>query len=138
MNQAQPFWDSIKNDEGVLLATAVQGSVTMRVISPVFYQDAILIATDADTKKYQQLKENPYCCLSAGGFFMEAKVEFLGAAMREENAALREVYASKFSDAFDEGMLFGVRDADFLLLTPVRLTGWGAVDGVPCPVEQIF
>ena len=138
MNQAKPFWDSIKNDEGVLLATAVQGSVTMRVISPVFYQDAILIATDADTKKYQQLKENPHCCLSAGGFFMEAKVEFLGAAMREENAALREVYAAKFSDAFDEGMLFGVRDSDFLLLTPVRLTGWGAVDGVPCPVEQIF
>jgi Pyridoxamine 5''-phosphate oxidase. len=66
MNQLEKFWESVKKTEAVFLATSAKESVTMRTVSPVYYKDAILIFTDPASQKYQQLKENPYCCIAAG------------------------------------------------------------------------
>ena len=84
----------------------------------------ILIFTARDSKKYQQLLANPTCCLATGFFFAEATAEFCGATMLPKNQKLRDAYTAKYPGAFDENVEFGGRDAEFLLLTPVRLTGW--------------
>lgn len=58
MNEVQQLWEHIKKDEAVLLATSAGGNVSMRVVSPVYYNDAILIFTSPASTKYQQLKAN--------------------------------------------------------------------------------
>lgn len=131
MNKLEQFYDLIRTEMGVILATGTMDSITMRLVSPVCYQGSILIFTDADSKKYQQLRSNPNCCISAGAFFAEAKAEFLGPAMTEKNKNLRDAYSEKFPDAFLEGVSFGGRNAEFLLLTPTKLSGWAFENDVP-------
>lgn len=127
------FYEIIKNDMDVKLATASGASVTMRTVSPVYYEGNILMFTSADSLKYQQLKQNPHCCIAAGGFFAEADAEFLGSTMLDENASLRDVYSEKFPGAFDEGIPFGGRYAEFILLKPVKIKGWAFENDIPIP-----
>lgn len=140
MKEVEKFWDSIKNDEMVVLATADGESVTMRVVSPVPYKDSILIFTDADSTKYRQLQQNPNCSMAVGSCFLEAKAEFFGPTMNDENAAMREAYSVKFNDAFVEGVPFGGRESEFVLFHPVRLSGWVMDEGgeTGSPFEHLF
>jgi hypothetical protein len=70
---------------------------------------------------------------------MEAKPEFCGPTMKDENTSLREVYSQKFKDAFDENVAHGGREAEFILLKPTRIKGWGFENGVPTgPFEYNF
>lgn len=115
----------------VTLATASEGRVTMRVVSPVRWEKDVLIFTHGDSLKYRQLKANPRCCLAAGGFFAEAEAQFLGATMLDENQPYRERYTEKFPGAFDEGVAFGGRDTEFILLKPSKLSGWTVEKGAP-------
>lgn len=138
-NQLEKFWAAVKADEEMQLATALDGQVTMRTVSPVYHQDAILIFTGSQSLKYQQLQGNPRCCFTVGGFFVEAKAELLGPTMQPKNEALRQVYAAKFSGAFDEGIAYGGRDSDFVLFRPVRIKGWIMENGMPQgPFEHTF
>lgn len=123
-NTLDAFFAAIEKNLTITLATASEGSVTMRLVSPVLYQGAILLFTAADSVKYRQLKANPNCCIAADGFFAEATATFRGATGLAENDALRKAYCAKFPDAFDENVAFGGRNAEFLLLNPTRLTGW--------------
>ena len=118
------FYEMIEKEMAVTLATSSNQRVTMRYISPVLYNESILLFTDANSLKYQQLKENPYCCIAYNTYFAEAKAEFLGATMLDSNAALREAYCKKFPGAFDEGVVQGGREADFILLKLLKLRGW--------------
>lgn len=139
MEQLDNLWERVKKEEAALLATAAGGKVTMRTISPVYYKDSILIFTSRDSLKYQQLKDNPNCCVAVGGCFLEAKAEFLGHTMLDKNASYRDVYSAKFSDAFVENVAFGGRDAEFVLLKPTRVKGWEFENGVPTgPFEHSF
>ena len=139
MSQLEKFWESVKKAGAVFLATAAKESVTMRTVSPVYYNDAILIYTNPESQKYKQLKENPYCCIAAGGCFMEAKSEFLGRTMLDENAPLREVYLKKFNGAFDENNAYDIKTTEFILLKPIRIKGWDFENGVPTsPFEYNF
>ncbi len=131
MNYIDKFYEAIKSEETVTLATCADGIVTMRVISPVDFRGDILFFTDNNSMKYKQLKENPNCCIAAGGFFAQAKAEFFGATMLDENVAMREAYTAKFTGAFDEGMEYGGRSADFVLLHPEKLSGWGFANDIP-------
>lgn len=133
MDRTVQFFEVVKNEMGVTLATALDGSVTMRVVSPVLYDGKILLFTSPDSRKYMQLRENPRCCVAAGAFFAEATAAFCGATMLDENESLRKAYSEKFPGAFDEGIAFGGRDAEFILLTPTRLTGWAFENDVPTP-----
>ena len=133
MDKREQFYDVIRTAATVTLATAADDRVTMRAVSPVLCQGAILFFTAAASAKYRQLKANPRCCVEAGAFFAEADAEFRGPAMLPENEALRDAYSARFPGAFDEGVSFGGRDAEFILLWPTRLTGWAFADGVPAP-----
>lgn len=139
MRELEKFWSSVKKEEAGILATSSNGHVTMRVVSPVYYEDAILIFTSPDSLKYQQIEDNPNCCIAIGDCFLEAKAQFLGSTMKEENAAYRDVYSAKFNDAFSEGTAFGGRDAEFVLLKPIRLKGWTIENGTPIgPFEHTY
>lgn len=139
MKELDQMWECLKKEEGVLLATSAGKSVTMRTISPVCHQDAVLMFTHPESVKYKQMKENPFCCIAAGGCFLEAKAEFLGPTMSDTNAALRDVYAQKFPDAFDENVPFGGRTSEFVLMRPVRVKGWAFENGVPAaPIDHEF
>ncbi|MEA4964709.1 MAG: pyridoxamine 5'-phosphate oxidase family protein [Oscillospiraceae bacterium] len=131
MNKLELFFDAIKKEMAVTLATAAEGHVTMRLVSPVYDDGAILIFTAAETRKYQQLRLNPHCCIAVGNTFMEAAAEFCGACMLPENKGLRDAYCGKFPKAFDEGIRFGGRNAEFILLHPTRLTGWAFENDIP-------
>lgn len=131
MNQVSKFYEIIKNEMAVTLATAFNQRVTMRLVSPVYYEGSILIFTSPNSLKYQQLERNPHCCIGAGEFFAEAKAEFLGATMLDTNEAFRTAYCEKFSDAFEEGVALGGRDAEFILLKPTKLRGWSYEDSMP-------
>ncbi len=129
MDQVSKFYGIIKNEMAVTLATASDQRVTMRLVSPVYYEGSILIFTDPNSLKYQQLERNPHCCIGAGEFFAEAKAEFLGATMLDANEAFRLAYCKKFPDAFEEGVALGGRNAEFVLLKPTKLKGWTFDDG---------
>lgn len=137
MDRIKQFHEAINREMVMTLATAAGTSVTMRTVSPVEYGGKVLFFTGADSHKYRQLRENPNCCMSVGSFFAEATAAFCGRTMLPENEALRKAYCDKFPGAFDEGLAFGGRDAEFILLTPTRLTGWAfendqpTVDGIP-------
>ena len=144
-NKLEQFYDLIKTEMGVILATGTESSITMRLVSPVYYNGDILLFTAASSKKYQQLRANPNCCIAVGTFYAEATAKFLGSTMAEKNKELRDAYCAKFPGAFDEGVEFGGRNAEFLLLTPTKLTGWSfendipTADGVPTiPFEITF
>lgn len=139
MDQVSRFWDSVRKEEVAILATSAKDHVTMRTVSPVYFEDAILIFTGPESEKYRQLQANPGCCVAVGGCFLEARAEFRGHTMLEENKALRDAYAQKFQDAFDENVPFGGRSAAFIVLRPVRVKGWGFENGEPTgPFEHTF
>ncbi|MDD4075549.1 MAG: pyridoxamine 5'-phosphate oxidase family protein [Eubacteriales bacterium] len=131
MEHVERFYQAVKNEMAATLATSADGVVTMRLISPVEYDGAVLLFTDASSNKYAQLKQNPRCCLSVGGFFLQAEAEFFGPTMLDKNAAMREVYDAKFPGAFAEGIAFGGRNAEFILLRPIKLSGWAFLDDIP-------
>ena len=137
MDNIRQFFAAFETAQTAILATSSGASVTMRTISPVVHQGKILFFTSRNPVKFQQLEANPHCCIAAGNAFAEASAEFCGSTMRDENAELRKVYCGKFPDAFDAGVTFGGREADFILLTPVHLKGWAfendspAADGIP-------
>lgn len=133
MDRLEQFYGVIKKEMAVILATAAEKKVTMRTVSPVYYNGDILMFTSPDSNKYKQLKLNPNCCIAVCNFFAEATAKFMGATMLDENAALREAYSAKFPGAFDEGIEFGGRAADFILLHPTRLSGWAFENDVPTP-----
>ena len=131
VKQAETFYAAIRNEMSIILATSANNSVTMRYVSPVYYHGNILIFTDASSKKYMQMKENPNCCLFAGGFFATATAEFFGSTMLDANEAMRAAYTAKFPGAFDEGVALGGRNAEFILLRPVKLSGWTFENDIP-------
>lgn len=124
MEKLDEFFEMLKKMEVVTLATTSEGKVSMRMVSPVVVDGKMLFFTSPESRKYRQLRDNPNCCIGAGSYFAEATAEFCGSTMADENAALRDAYCAKFSDAFDEGVPFGGRADDFVLLTPTRLSGW--------------
>lgn len=131
MDKVSRFFELIDKEMSVVLATSAANSVTMRQVSPVCYKRSILIFTAPDSKKYQQLKANPNCCVAAGNFFAESKAEFLGKTMSDSNKEYRTVYSEKFPGAFEEGVAFGGRAAEFILLHPVKLKGWAFENDIP-------
>lgn len=131
MKHIERFYAAVRTEMAMTLATAAEDIVTMRLVSPVEYRGAILLFTGPDSNKYRQLRKNPRCCISVGGFFAEARAEFCGPTMREDNAAMREAYDAKFPGAFAEGVTFGGRGAEFLLLHPTKLSGWAFENDVP-------
>lgn len=142
MDIVKQFFDTLNKAETAILATASDTNVTMRIISPVIYEEKILFFTFRKSEKFRQLTENPHCSISAGHVFAEATAEFCGQTMLDANAKLRKAYCEKFAGAFDQGIKFGGHDAEFILLTPTRLKGWAfendspAADGIPTvPVD---
>ncbi len=133
MEHIDRFYETVKKEMAITLATEADGRVTMRTVSPVLYGRHILMFTSPDSLKYRQLKANPHCCIAAGGFFAEATSVCLGSTMLDANEKLRAAYSEKFPGAFDDGIEFGGRAAVFILLTPTRLTGWAFENGVPTP-----
>lgn len=131
MDKKEQFYEEVKKEQVMTLATGTANRVTMRIVSPAYYDGKILMFTNAGSKKYQQLKENPNCSVSLSSFFAEAVAEFCGACMLPENEKLREVYSQKYPGSFDEGVEFGGRDSDFVLLTPTRLSGWAFENDIP-------
>jgi Pyridoxamine 5''-phosphate oxidase. len=139
MDQIEKFWNSVKSEEIMLLATAADDSVSMRTVSPAYYDNAVLIFTGPSSRKYAQLKQNPNCCISLTGCFVEAKAEFMGPTMLDSNAKLRNAYDKKFKGAFDESVEFNGKDSEFILLRPTVIKGWGMENGVfTGPFEHKF
>lgn len=138
MKTLKEFLERVKDEEIAVLATSADGIVTMRTVSPVCTEDAILIFTSAQSNKYRQLKANPNCCLAIGGLYLQARAELLGPTMKEENASLRTLYDAKFPGAFHEDIEFGGRDSDFVLLKPVALDGWEGENGMTAPFHCTF
>lgn len=131
MDKREQFVEAVKKEMVVSLATAAGESVTMRMVSPVYYEGKILIFTAETSRKYLQLTANPHCCIAVGPFYAEARAEFRGSTMAAGNEALRDAYSAKFPGAFDEGIAFGGREAEFILFTPTRLTGWAFPNDTP-------
>ncbi|MDO5846290.1 MAG: pyridoxamine 5'-phosphate oxidase family protein [Methanocorpusculum sp.] len=129
MDWLKEFFATVEREFCAVLATASGQSVTMRTVSPVYYEGRVLIFTSSDSVKYRQLRENPVCCVAAGIFFDEAKEEFLGPTMSDANTELRAAYCRKFPDAFTEGVPLGGREAEFILFTPFRPKGWAFEGG---------
>ncbi len=129
----EEFYELVKTEMTMSLATAEGASVTMRLVSPAYMEGGILIFTDSASVKFAQLKANPSCAVSLGGFFAEATAEFMGPCMDSKNAKLREVYSEKFPYAFAEGVAFGGRNAEFILLKPFKLSGWAFENDIPTP-----
>ena len=133
MDRTEQFRQALQAEMVMTLSTAAEGRVTMRAVSPVPVPDGVLFFTGRDSQKYRQLQANPRCCIAVGPFYAECTAAFCGPTMAEQNAALRAAYAEKFPGAFDEGVSFGGREAEFLLLHPVRLSGWAFENDVPTP-----
>ncbi len=137
MNQIEKLWEIIIKEQEILLSTSANDRVTTRTVSPTYYQGAILIFTSPESLKYKQLKSNPNCSIAVNGYFIEAKAEFLGHTMLEKNTSLRDVYSQKYNGAFDEGIEFGGRTAEFILLKPVLVKGWTFDNSIPISPFEI-
>ncbi len=124
MDKIQEFFDDISKEMTMILATTNNDTVTMRLVSPVYYENKILIFTSPNSNKYKDMKLNPNCCVSLSDTFMQATAMFMGATMDDKNKELREAYSNKFKGAFDENIDFGGHNAEFILFEPKRLTGW--------------
>lgn len=137
MSQIEKFWETVKTEQEVLLSTSENDRVTTRTVSGAYYQNAILIFTNPESLKYKQLKSNPNCSIAVNGYFVEAVAEFLGHTMLEKNSALRDIYSQKYEGAFDEGVEFGGRGAEFLLLKPVLVKGWIFENDIPAAPFEV-
>ena len=131
MSKIDEFYEVIKKETEIILATSADNRVTMRVVSPVMCDEGILFFTWSDSRKFAQLRNNPKCCIAAGGFYAECEASFRGATMLDENSGLRAAYCVKFANAFDENVQYGGVGADFIVLKPTRLSGWAFKDGIP-------
>lgn len=130
-DRQEQFYESIKKEMTMTLATEADNKITMRLVSPAYYNECILIFTGNTSKKYNQLKKNPNCCISIGNFFAQATAQFHGECMLEENKELRDAYSKKFPGAFDENMEFGGRKSEFIVFKPTIVSGWAFENDIP-------
>ena len=70
MDKVSQFYDIIKKNMGVTLATASNQNVSMRTVSPVYYEGNILIFTDPNTSS---LRTIPIAALLPGIFLQKPK-----------------------------------------------------------------
>lgn len=131
MDKLEEFYEQINKEMAMVLATSFKNKVSMRLVSPVLFNKDVLIFTHSQSNKYQQLKNNPNCCLSINNMFIESIAEFYGNTMLPQNKEMREVYNKKFPGAFDDNVEFGGIDAEFILIHPVKLTGWRFENDIP-------
>lgn len=128
MKHLTELCEAAKQSQTMILATTANDSVTMRTVSPVLYQEKILIFTSPKSRKYQQLQANPHCAFMINDIFVEATTQFLGATLAKENQAYQKAYLQKFNDAFDEKAAFNGCQAEFVLFTPQKITSWSFND----------
>lgn len=136
MSDLEQFFKTINDSETMILATSDK-EVTMRTVSPVYYNKSILIFTNENTVKYKQLKKNNNCCINIGPYFAQCKVDFLGKTMLEKNEELRNEYSKKYNDAFLENVPNGGRESEFLLLKPYLITGWIKKTNTQTNIEEL-
>ena len=75
-SQTAQFFQMHNDAQTMMLATASDASVTMRVISPVLYQNKILVFTFHKSVKFQQLETNPHCAIGVGTSFAETSAGY--------------------------------------------------------------
>lgn len=138
MDNKKKFYELIEKSEAIILATSSDGKITMRLISSILYHQDIVFFTNANSTKYKQLQKNPNCCISINNMFVEGIVEFYGSTMLNENKAIREAYDAKFPGAFNSNEEFGGYHSEFIIIHPIRLSGWEFEGENPTIPFEIF
>lgn len=93
----------------------------------IFHDDSIYVATDYDTKKYKNVRENPRAALVVDTYkphraiVIQGKVEILERG--EEFRKIREMFYKRFKWARDDPWEEG--EAPILKIIPEKKLSWG-------------
>ncbi len=118
------FWKELEATDSMVLATSKDDVVTIRPVSPLRYGNEILFCTSPGSRKAAQILANPDVAVSLGLFYLQGKARCLGAALGEENAALKEAYGARYPGAFTGGDPQFSGDEVFISITPTKLNHW--------------
>ena len=120
----------LSNNEDCRIATVSPNSTPhITPVSYIFQKDMLFFATDYDTKKYKNLKQNPnialvvdtYCSLKNSAIIIHGKVDFIEQGIKFQK--LYEIFDRKFewvrADPWKES------DAPFVQVEPYKKISWG-------------
>jgi len=115
--------------EEARLATCHDGIPHVKPVSYIFYQNSIVIATDYDTRTYQNLNKNPKVGVVIDVYKPgEHKAVCIQGDIRiiengEEFQSIYKIFNQKFKWVKDDP--WSENEAPFLRIIPVNKTSWG-------------
>ena len=115
--------------EEARIATCHDGIPHVKPVSFVFYQEFVFVATDYETRTFQNIKKNPRAAISidvykSGGHravCFQGNIEILERGV--EFKTIYQVFYNKFKWVRDDPWKQG--EAPFLKLIPKNKTSWG-------------
>ncbi|MEG0324675.1 MAG: pyridoxamine 5'-phosphate oxidase family protein, partial [Raoultibacter sp.] len=116
-------------EEVMYLATSAHDSVSIRPVSPLMKERGVVcFYTSKDSRKYEQMKENPQVAFSDGAvgrYQAEGTVRFLGSVFADENAGLYAAYKERYAGAFEMSAPGEVMELhEFIAIDLVLIKGW--------------
>jgi nitroimidazol reductase NimA-like FMN-containing flavoprotein (pyridoxamine 5'-phosphate oxidase superfamily) len=115
--------------EEARFATCHDSIPHVKPVSYIFHQDTILIATDYDTRSFQNIKKNPNAAVvidryESGGHkavCLQGKVNIVEKG--DEFHTIYQLFYKKFKWVRDDP--WTENEAPFLKITPTNKTSWG-------------
>ena len=119
--------ERLKGEETVVLSTSADNRVTARLLCHINYGVEVLVSTNRNSLKVDQMRRNPNVALTVGNLTIEAVAELYGHP--ESHPTFLADYAAKFPDL---GKLYQSTPDDLLvMIRPSRISLYRYIDG-PC------
>ncbi|WP_239253853.1 pyridoxamine 5'-phosphate oxidase family protein [Listeria ilorinensis] len=110
----EQFLETIENARVIYLSTNKAQKAIVRPVSPVRYNQSILIRTSELSSKVTQIRKDPHVSGICEAFHFEGTAHILGKINAPENRVLKQHYLQKFPDAFSSNDMMLTQDDIFI------------------------
>ena len=98
--QLDQVWQSLKEEECLVLATSVNDMPTARTINVIYHNKRIYFQTDSRMKKADDIRTNDHVALSIGKYQIQGTCRELGHPHEDKNKWFAIMYKKAFPSAF--------------------------------------
>ncbi|WP_099221642.1 pyridoxamine 5'-phosphate oxidase family protein [Listeria costaricensis] len=110
----EQFLETIEKSRVIYLSTHKAQKAIVRPVSPVRYNQSILIRTSELSSKVAHIRKDPNVSGVCEDFHFEGTAYILGKINAPENRELKQQYLQKFPDAFSSNDMMLTQDDIFI------------------------
>lgn len=115
------IWDKL-GESAIMQIAAYDGTISIRTISAIMYDDSIWFKTDVNFPKTKQLLENPECALAMYNIFVNGVAHNRGKVVDEPDRKFEKLYKEYHDGSYHA---YAHEDTEILIeVVPTSMSGW--------------